>query len=436
MTAPRPDTEALRARYDAVLADVEPPFAFVDLDALRANAAQMLGAGRRRCRSGSPRSRCARCRCCGGSSRLDERFRGILSFTLPEALDAGRRGLRRHLRRLSERRSRARSRSSRRSPPQRPDAHPALIVDEPAQLDLIESAARAGRRHSAGRDRHRPELVARAAGALARIGPKRSPIRTAEQARRLAEEIERRPGTRLVGAMAYEGHIAGVGDRIPGRPVRSAAIRLMQARSEAELAPAPAGGDRRDPRGRGARVGELRRHRQPLAERRSWASRPSSPPARASTRRRCSTTTARSTSRRRRCSACRSRAAPVPAWRRRSAAATSPRERRAPTGSPAPYLPAGLTARPRRGRRRGADAARRARPRRSSAIGDRVYMRHAKAGELCERFDSLYLVEGDSDRGRGARPTGAAGHASLALSSAFVARHGGPRLGSPRDGRG
>ena len=27
-------------------------------------------------------------------------------------------------------------------------------------------------------------------------------------------------------------------------------------------------------------------------------------------------------------------------------------------------------------------------------IGDRVYMRHAKAGELCERFDSLYLVEG------------------------------------------
>ncbi len=27
--------------------------------------------------------------------------------------------------------------------------------------------------------------------------------------------------------------------------------------------------------------------------------------------------------------------------------------------------------------------------------GDRVYLRHAKAGELCERFNSLYLVEGD-----------------------------------------
>jgi D-serine deaminase-like pyridoxal phosphate-dependent protein len=28
-------------------------------------------------------------------------------------------------------------------------------------------------------------------------------------------------------------------------------------------------------------------------------------------------------------------------------------------------------------------------------VGDRVYMRHAKAGELCERFASLYLVDGD-----------------------------------------
>ena len=27
-------------------------------------------------------------------------------------------------------------------------------------------------------------------------------------------------------------------------------------------------------------------------------------------------------------------------------------------------------------------------------IGDRVWFRHAKAGELCERFGSLYLVQG------------------------------------------
>jgi D-serine deaminase-like pyridoxal phosphate-dependent protein len=29
------------------------------------------------------------------------------------------------------------------------------------------------------------------------------------------------------------------------------------------------------------------------------------------------------------------------------------------------------------------------------AIGDRVWLRHAKAGELCERFEMLYLVAGD-----------------------------------------
>jgi D-serine deaminase-like pyridoxal phosphate-dependent protein len=31
----------------------------------------------------------------------------------------------------------------------------------------------------------------------------------------------------------------------------------------------------------------------------------------------------------------------------------------------------------------------------SLSVGDRVYFRHSKAGELCERFDSLLLVEGD-----------------------------------------
>jgi D-serine deaminase-like pyridoxal phosphate-dependent protein len=28
------------------------------------------------------------------------------------------------------------------------------------------------------------------------------------------------------------------------------------------------------------------------------------------------------------------------------------------------------------------------------ALGDRVWFRHAKAGELCERFDELHLLEG------------------------------------------
>jgi D-serine deaminase-like pyridoxal phosphate-dependent protein len=31
----------------------------------------------------------------------------------------------------------------------------------------------------------------------------------------------------------------------------------------------------------------------------------------------------------------------------------------------------------------------------SLRLGDHVYFRHVKAGELCERFDRLYLVEGE-----------------------------------------
>jgi D-serine deaminase-like pyridoxal phosphate-dependent protein len=29
-------------------------------------------------------------------------------------------------------------------------------------------------------------------------------------------------------------------------------------------------------------------------------------------------------------------------------------------------------------------------------IGDRVWFRHAKAGELCERFNELHLIEGSA----------------------------------------
>jgi D-serine deaminase-like pyridoxal phosphate-dependent protein len=61
---------------------------------------------------------------------------------------------------------------------------------------------------------------------------------------------------------------------------------------------------------------------------------------------------------------------------------------------PQPYLPPGLTLDPFEGtgevqtplRGPAADALR---------LGDSVIFRHAKAGELCERFDRLHLVLGD-----------------------------------------
>jgi D-serine deaminase-like pyridoxal phosphate-dependent protein len=60
---------------------------------------------------------------------------------------------------------------------------------------------------------------------------------------------------------------------------------------------------------------------------------------------------------------------------------------------PAPYLPPGLRLDSLEGAGEvqtpviGAAAA-------SLRLGDRVYLRHAKAGELCERFNGLYLVRG------------------------------------------
>jgi D-serine deaminase-like pyridoxal phosphate-dependent protein len=61
---------------------------------------------------------------------------------------------------------------------------------------------------------------------------------------------------------------------------------------------------------------------------------------------------------------------------------------------PRPYLPAGL----RLDRQEGAGEVQTpllGAPARALVVGDRVWMRHAKAGELCERFDRLFLIEGE-----------------------------------------
>jgi D-serine deaminase-like pyridoxal phosphate-dependent protein len=73
-------------------------------------------------------------------------------------------------------------------------------------------------------------------GGRLKFGPKRSPIRTPEAAAALAQEIERRPGVKLVGLMAYEGQIAGVADNVPGRRLENLAIRAMKRFSREEVA--------------------------------------------------------------------------------------------------------------------------------------------------------------------------------------------------------
>ena len=62
--------------------------------------------------------------------------------------------------------------------------------------------------------------------------------------------------------------------------------------------------------------------------------------------------------------------------------------------SPVPYLPEGLRYDPQEGAGE-VQTPLLGSPADDLLIGDKVWFRHAKAGELCERFDALHLVEGD-----------------------------------------
>ena len=79
-----------RERFDAATSELEPPFAIVDLAALRANAENLA-----RRASGKPvrlASKSVRCRAVIERVLRTDGYRGILAFTLPEALWLARNG--------------------------------------------------------------------------------------------------------------------------------------------------------------------------------------------------------------------------------------------------------------------------------------------------------------------------------------------------------
>ena len=67
------------------------------------------------------------------------------------------------------------------------------------------------------------------------FGVRRSPIRNPEAALSLARVIAAEEGTRLDGVMGYEAQIAGVPDAIPGKRAMNAAVRMLKHRSIGEL---------------------------------------------------------------------------------------------------------------------------------------------------------------------------------------------------------
>jgi len=108
-----------------------------------------------------------------------------------------------------------------------------IMVDSVALLDVVDSVLPPGRRETI---RVALELDASwQSKALGYLGVYRSPVRTVAQARKLGAAIVARPGFRLVGMMAYEAQIAGVINRPTGKPVLARTVDYMQKHSTVEL---------------------------------------------------------------------------------------------------------------------------------------------------------------------------------------------------------
>ena len=377
-----------RARFEAATAEVDPPFALIDLDAFWHNAADLRDRA-----GGKPirlASKSVRCRELQARVLAGEGFRGTLSFTLPEALwlsdqgfddilvaypTANRTALQALARRMAE----------------QEDLRLTIMVDAVEQLDFIDHVT------GKGATPLRVCLDVDAgwwlAGGRVRVGAKRSPIHSPAEARALARAIQKRPGFALVGLMAYEAQIAGVGDAPARRPVRAAAIRAMRARSSRELAGRRAQivravrevSELEFVNGGGTGSIETTASEEVVTEvaagsglyapalfsgYRSFTPRPAAFFALPVVRR------------------------PAPGTATLLGGgylASGPADR---DRLPRPHLPDGL----RLDRQEGAGEVQTPLLGRAAGdlrVGDRVYFRHAKAGELCERFESLLLVEGD-----------------------------------------
>ena len=220
-------------RYNAATAHLEPPLAIVDLSALRENAAAMTARA-----GGKPirlASKSVRCRAILRLALGLPGFRGVMAYSLPEALWLAAGRISPDI--LVAYPTVDRSALAELAADRHAAAAVTLMVDCPEHLDLIgQAAAAAGASPVPLRVCIDIDASFAALGGRVRAGALRSPVRTPADAARLAADIAERPGLLLAGLMAYEGQIAGVGDSPPGRPLRAQAIRVMQRQSATELA--------------------------------------------------------------------------------------------------------------------------------------------------------------------------------------------------------
>jgi D-serine deaminase-like pyridoxal phosphate-dependent protein len=203
------------------------PLMVVDLDAFDANADDLV-----RRAGGTPiRVASKSVRVPALLSRILARdgFYGVLGFTLAEALWLEEQGIsddivvayptvdRGALARLVGSPSAA--------------AHITLMVDDLAHLDVVDSV----RASHAVQVRVAIDVDAGLRMGHQHVGPKRSPLHDADDVLRLAKEVQGRDGFRLVGAMTYEGQVAGVQDDVPSQRAKSAVVRRIKSLSMTQL---------------------------------------------------------------------------------------------------------------------------------------------------------------------------------------------------------
>jgi D-serine deaminase-like pyridoxal phosphate-dependent protein len=379
---------ALQNRLDRATSGLETPVAVVDLAAFDANAAALSARS-----AGKPirvASKSVRVRALLERVLARPGWSGVLAYTLPEAIWLVRNGVTDDV--LVAYPCVDRTAIAELAADPQLAAAIAIMVDDPAHLDLVDAVVAPERRPDV---RICLELDAawRPAGPL-HIGVRRSPVHSAAQAGALAALLVKRQGFQLVGMMAYEAQIAGLGDAPPGQALLGRGIRIMQSRSMPELL-----------RRRMAAVRAVREHVDlefvnggGTGSMAATAADPAVTEIAAGSGLFCPTLFDGYRNWR-----------PTPAAFFALSVVRRPSPKIAtvlgggwiasgPTGpsrQPTPWLPAGLSFRGEEGAGEvqtpltGA-AAGNLRP------GDRVWFRHAKAGELCEHVNEVHLVDGDT----------------------------------------
>ncbi|MEV6514731.1 amino acid deaminase/aldolase [Micromonospora chalcea] len=224
------DRDKLRERLDRATAHLDPPYAVVDLSAFDANAGALTGRA-----DGKP------LRVASKSVRVRELltrvlrrpgWQGVMAFTLPEAVWLARSGVSDDVLVAYPTAHRA-GLAELAADPALADAV-TLMVDDAAQLDLIDQVCPPERRPAL---RVCLDLDAswRPLRGRVHVGVRRSPVHSATAAGALAAAVAGRPGFRLVGLMSYEAQIAGLGDAPPGQAMLGSAIRVAQRGSYREL---------------------------------------------------------------------------------------------------------------------------------------------------------------------------------------------------------